>query len=379
MENQRVNIPFFDLKRTLEPLREELHKELDRVLDSGMFIAGDSVQRFEVEFAQYIGVSDCVLVGNGLDALRLSLEILGVGPGDEVIVPGFTFIATWLAVIQSGAIPVPVDVSLQDANLDVSKLEKAITNRTKAIIPVHLFGSPADLKSIATIADAHKLFVIDDAAQCHGAVVDGVRVGSISTVGAFSFYPTKNLGALGDAGCITTSDSELAKKMRSMRSYGQGVSKYDHIRLGYNSRTDALQAAFLSLFLRNLDDWNSRRQEIARAYRSSLGEKVSASLGPKNVSDSVWHHFVVRTNDRKRFISYMEEKGISTDIHYPYAPHQLKAMSENLPSESLRNNDLANSIKLAASVVSLPIGPWMTDAEIDQVCRALSEAPRNLL
>lgn len=373
-----MQIPFFDLKRTLELFRDELHDALDLTIANGMFIGGNSVSDFEKQYADYIGVSECVLVGNGLDALKMSLEALGIGPGDEVIVPGFTFIATWIAVLQVGATPVPIDVELNTANIDPAKIEYAITEKTKAIIPVHLFGTPAEVMQIKRIADAHNLYVIDDAAQCHGAEVEGSKIGTTSSASAFSFYPTKNLGALGDSGCITTSDLELAINLRSLRSYGQGSSKYDHVRLGYNSRTDTLQASFLSIFLRNLDTFNSKRKYIASVYREALGSKAIHSIGPKEAEQSVWHHFVLRCHRREDFIQYMKSQGIATDMHYPYAPHQISAVVERVPSLAKLDKELTHSKELAKTVVSLPIGPWMNANEIEYVANVLSKAPEAL-
>lgn len=367
-------VPFYDLRAAVRGNRAHLHEVLDATIDGGYFIGGAAVSRFEREFAAYLGVSECVGVGNGLDGLRIAMEVLGIGPGDEVIVPGFTFYATWLAVMQTGATPVPVDVDLTTAGMDAASVEAAISDRTKAILVVHLYGIPADLATLRRIADKAEISLIEDAAQSHGAKSGGLMTGSVGEIASYSFYPTKNLGALGDGGAIVTNSAELAAAARSRRSYGQGASKYDHVDTGWNSRLDTLQAAFLSEGLTGLDDRNQRRREIATAYLEALGDVRGAVVGSGNLSESVWHQFVVRAGDRDGARDYLSQSGVGTDIHYPYdfgtlAPTQKYGPTRPLP----------NSRALAREVLSLPIGPMLTDAEVSQVAEALAQFPRELL
>jgi dTDP-3-amino-3,4,6-trideoxy-alpha-D-glucose transaminase len=371
-------VPFFDLGVELRGRSAELHAALDEVLASGYFVGGALTTRFEDEFAAYIGAQYCVGTGNGLDSIRLILEALDIGPGDEVIVPAFTFYATWLGVIQTGATPVPVDVLTTTANLDPAAIEAAVTSRTKAIIPVHLYGQAADLRSIRKIADAHSLFVVEDAAQSHGAESTAGMTGAVGVAAAFSFYPTKNLGALGDAGCVTTSDHDLAERVRSRASYGRGTSKYDHVDTGWNSRLDPLQAAFLSVNLKRLAGWTERRRSIAQTYLDALGDRSDGVVGPRDVSGSVWHHFVLRASSREPLQRYLNDRGVSADAHYPYAVHQL-APVQALMSESSRQQVFPVAEALSRQVTSLPMGPWMSDSQINQVAGALHDLPSDLL
>ncbi len=367
-------VPFYDLKALTDGLRDDYHRELTAVLDSGFFIGGQAVERFEAQFAEFLNVGHVVGVANGLDALRLSLQALDIGAGDEVIVPGFTFAATWLAVVESGATPVPVDVQPDSASIDTRAIEAALSDRTRAVMPVHLYGIPADLTSIQPRLTARGIAVIHDAAQAHGArYSSGERVGALGTCTAFSFYPTKNLGALGDAGCVTTPDPELAALLRSLRSYGQGESKYDHVRLGVNSRLDPLQARFLSLHLARLEQWNGRRQEIAEKYLAALGQRARAVIRGSH-GESVWHHFVVRARDRDALRTYLGDQGISTDVHYPYWFNTVPALNEHHRPDAT----LDASQSLARSVTSLPMGPWMRDDQVAQVADALADAPDSL-
>jgi dTDP-4-amino-4,6-dideoxygalactose transaminase len=371
-------IPFFDLGTHVRSYGAEVHSAIEEVIAGGYFVGGPLVEKFEAEFANYLGVEYCIGVGNGLDALRLAMEARGIGKGDEVIVPAFTFYATILSVIQTGATPVPVDVSLHSANLDPEAVEAAITSRTKAIIPVHLYGRTAPMKAINAIATKHGIDVFEDAAQAHGAPSDAGLAGSTGIAGAFSFYPTKNLGALGDAGAVVTSDPELAHRVKSRRSYGQGTSKYDHVDTGWNSRLDPIQAAILSLQLRSLDGRNDRRREIATTYLGGLGDAAASVVGPLDVEDSVWHHFVVRSTDRTALREFLTGQGVSTDVHYPYAAHRLDPVQEALSDHS-RTLDFPVADTLSEQVTSLPIGPWMTNDQIAQVAEALSRVPLELL
>lgn len=370
------SVPFFDLGALVTRNKQKLVNAFESVIDSGMFIGGPKVSDFESQFAAYLGADFFCGVGNGLDAIRIGLEALGIGPGDEIIVPGFTFYATWLAVAQTGATPMFADVEPDSANLDVNTFKELITQRTKAVIVVHLFGNPANIEAISEIAKEHKLFVIEDCAQAHGAEVDGRKVGTFGDFGAFSFYPTKNLGALGDAGGIATSDSNLNNISRSRRSYGQGQTKYDHVDLGWNSRLDPVQAAFLSTHLPHLDEWNGRRREIAKYYLGQMGALQDRVIGSKNPEKSVWHHFVLRASDRDKAQNIASEGGVQTDIHYPYSAEMLIPL-KSIMRQSQPVIALHNSNELAGSVLSFPIGPWMSDLQVEQVGSALKQISAN--
>ena len=371
-------VPFYDLGPIARAEATELHECLDEVIAGGYFVGGPLVSRFENQFSTFIGSAETVGVANGLDAIRLALEAYGVGEGDEVIVPAFTYYATWLGITQTGATPVPVDCLMDSANIDPAAIEAAITERTRAVIAVHLYGQAADLLAIKAITDAHQLILVEDAAQSHGAMSTAGMTGSVGHAAAFSFYPTKNLGALGDAGAVTTSDEAIAARIRSRRSYGQGASKYDHVDTGWNSRLDPLQAAFLSLHLRKLADWIERRREIAASYLDALGERAVSVVGPQKITGSVWHHFVLRAADRPELQRYLESKGVHSDVHYPYAVHELAPMLPLLSPASRRVHfPVAES--LAATVTSLPMGPWMAQEQVNQVADALRKLPAGLL
>ena len=363
-------VPFFDLGALVARNKKEILTAFEGVVDSGIFIGGSAVTQFEDDFSNYLKSPFFKGVGNGLDAIRIGLEALGVGPGDEVVVPGFSFYATWLAVVQAGATPVFADVDETTGNLDPQHFEACVTSKTKAVIVVHLFGNPAQILEISAIAQANNMYVIEDCAQAHGAEIAGLKVGTIGEIGAFSFYPTKNLGALGDAGGIATKESRVADLVTSKRSYGQGQTKYDHIDLGWNSRLDPIQAAFLINNLLHLDEWNTRRREIASYYLSQFEAKQEQVIGFSDPAVSVWHHFVLRTQNRNETAQLASSVGVTTDIHYPYAADRLSPMLDIIahrqPTYSLENaNELANK------VLSFPIGPWMTDNQVEQVGIAL--------
>ena len=368
-----ADIPFYDLGVAGRQRREHLHAALDSVIERGYFVGGAAVTDFEREFADYLGSGECVGVGNGLDGLRLALEVLGVGPGDEVIVPGFTFYATWLAVMQVGAIPVPVDVDSSTASIDVAAIEAAATPKTRAILVVHLYGIPAALAELRRLADVLGVALIEDAAQSHGAISDAGMTGTVGDMSSFSFYPTKNLGALGDGGAVTTNSPELAAAVRRRRSYGQGASKYEHVDTGWNSRLDTLQAAFLSDGLRSLDAQNSRRRAVARRYLGALGDRADRVIGFARIDDSVWHHFVVRSADRDAVRAYFGDRGIGTDIHYPYFFADVPAMT------GFESAPLPRARQLSAEVTSFPISPWLDDDEVDRVAEAFAGLPARLL
>ncbi|MBK5237545.1 MAG: DegT/DnrJ/EryC1/StrS family aminotransferase [Actinomycetales bacterium] len=373
-----MKVPFFDLGVLARSEATELHACLDEVLATGYFVGGPITARFEEEFAAFIGTAQAVGVANGLDAIRLILEAYDIGPGDEVIVPAFTYYATWLGVTQTGATPVPVDVLGDTANIDPAAIEAAITPNTRAVIAVHLFGQGADLAAIRAITDRHDLLLFEDAAQSHGAMSSAGLTGSVGHAAAFSFYPTKNLGALGDSGAVTTSDDAVAAHIRSRRSYGQGSSKYDHVDTGWNSRLDPLQAAFLSLHLRKLEGWTLRRREIAQRYLAALSNPAAHVVGPVDTTQSVWHHFVLKAANREKLQGFLEEQGVSSDAHYPYSVNNLAPMRALMTADSLLKK-FPVSEQLANSVVSLPMGPWMTDDQVEQVTRALQNIPDGLL
>ena len=365
-----MNVPFLELKPTYLELKDELDQAYHRVMDGGWYVMGSELDKFEEEFAGYCETKYCVGVANGMDALQLALLAWDIGPGDEVIVPGMTFIATWLAVSQTGATPVPVDVCADTVNIDASLIEQSITPNTKAIIPVHLYGQPADMDPILSIADKHGLRVLEDAAQAHGARYKGRRTGGIGHAAAFSFYPGKNLGAFGDGGAITTNDKALFERLLLLRNYGAAV-KYQHDVVGLNSRLDPLQAAFLSVKLKYLDEWNERRKMQAKHYLQEIGNLdpvTMPTLSPH--CDSSWHLFAVQTDYREELQQYLGDKGIGTQIHYPFCPHQSKAYAQKewpvLPVSEMH----------ASKCLSLPIGPHMNEGQARWVIDQLSEYAR---
>ncbi len=358
-----MKVPFLDIKSINLRYSADFALALERVLDSGWLVLGDEVEAFEQEFAAYCGAGYAVGVGSGLEALRLILKAMDIGDGDEVIVPSNTYIATWLAVSDTGAKPVPVEPDENTYNLDPRRLEAAINQRTRAVIAVHLYGQCADMGAIMDIADRHGLKVIEDAAQAHGAAYKGQPVGSLGHAAGFSFYPGKNLGALGDGGAVTTADDDLAERIRLLRNYGSRV-KYRHEEKGYNSRLDELQAAFLRAKLQGLERDNGRRVEIAARYTSALREIPGLrvpSIAPW--SSPVWHLYVVRLGRRDALMSYLERRGISTMIHYPVPPHLQTAYAEM----GLEAGSLPIAERMHEEILSLPIGPTMSDDEVDYV------------
>lgn len=368
-----MNIPFLDLSAMHDSMRPELDAAYQRVLGSSSFILGKEVELFESEFAGYCGTRHAIGVANGLDALFLVLKAMDIGPGDEVIVPSNTYIATWLAVSYAGATPVPVEPDPLTFNLDASRIEAAITSRTRAIMPVHLYGQPADMDAISALASKHGLKVLEDAAQAHGARYKGRRVGGLGDAAGFSFYPGKNLGALGDGGAITTNDDALAARLRVLRNYGS-ERKYHNELKGFNSRLDELQAAFLREKLRRLDGWNVQRRRIADQYRVAL---EGCGLGVPHVPDwaePVWHLVVVRSARRDALAAALAQRGIGTVIHYPVAPHRQPAYAElNLGAGSL---PIAEAIH--DEVLSLPIWPQMAIEQVETVIAACRDAAATL-
>ncbi|MEM4297266.1 MAG: DegT/DnrJ/EryC1/StrS family aminotransferase [Nitrososphaerota archaeon] len=361
-------IPFLDLTSLHARLREELTATFLRVLDSGRYILGEEVDAFEVEFARYCGAKYCVGVGNGLDALHLILRAYGIGPGDEVIVPANTYIATWLAVSHSGATPVPVEPDPRTYNIDPARIPDAITERTRAVIVVHLYGQPADMDPILEIGRSRGLIVIEDAAQAHGARYKGKRAGSLGDAAAFSFYPAKNLGALGDGGAVVTNDAHVAECVRLLRNYGSR-EKYVHEVKGFNSRLDPLQAAFLRVKLRYIDEWNRRRQEIATIYTEVLNSFSPAIVLPyiQPFMEPVWHQYVLRCAYRDRLRSHLRESGIETLIHYPVPPHLQCGYKE------YKGQRFPVAEELAKTSLSLPVGPELSDEDVEYIVRSIGE------
>ena len=362
-------IPFLDLKAPHVELRAEIDAAIARVVDSGWYVLGPEVEAFEAEYAAWCEARHAVGVANGLDALHLALRALNVGPGDEVIVPSNTYIATWLAVSQCGARPVPVEPLDASYNLDPARIEAALTPRTKLILPVHLYGQPADLDPILQLARKHGLRVLEDGAQAHGARYKGRRLGSHGDAVAWSFYPGKNLGALGDGGAVTTNDAELAERIRVLRNYGSRVKYVNELR-GFNSRLDPLQAAVLRVKLVHLDDWNARRKAIAAQYRVGLAD---CGLGLPQVpafADPVWHLFVVRHPRRDELQKRLAERGVGSLIHYPIPPHRQAAYAD----AGFQPGDFPLANAQAEQVLSLPMGPHLSRADADEVVQRVREA-----
>ncbi|MGA8807488.1 MAG: DegT/DnrJ/EryC1/StrS family aminotransferase [Thermoanaerobaculia bacterium] len=364
-----VHVPFLDLQAPYLELRPDIDAAIAAVLARGWFILGDEVRAFEKEFAAYCGASHCIGVSNGLDALHLVLRAWDIGPGDEVIVPSNTFIATWLAVSYAGATPVPVEPDTRTYNLDPARIEAAITPATKAIIPVHLYGQPADLDPILAIARSHGLKVLEDAAQAHGARYRGRPAGSLGDAAAWSFYPGKNLGAMGDGGAVTTGDERLASRVRELANYGSSA-KYVHDEKGFNCRLDELQAAVLRVKLRALDQWNERRRALAVFYLSELEDMRLDLPAVHDGCDPVWHLFVVASDDRDALQRALTERSVDTLIHYPQPPFAQKAYAE-MESAGARC-PLATAI--ARRVLSLPMGPHVSEEQARTVVAAVRGA-----
>lgn len=359
-----MNVPFLDLSHSHSEIEAELNEAFQNVLASNSFILGRELEAFESEFAQYCEVSHCVGVGNGLEALRLILIAHGIGPGCDVIVPGNTFIATWLAISQTGATPVPVEPVEGTHNIDPQRIEAVISKRARAIIPVHLYGQPADMDPINQIAIKHGLVVIEDAAQAQGARYKGRRAGSLGHAAATSFYPGKNLGCLGDGGAVLTNDPIVAKKVRQLRNYGSSI-KYHHEVLGYNSRLDELQAAILRVKLKRLDAWNESRRMVACAYSERLGDLDLILPEVPSFADPVWHLYVVRTKQREEMQARLSSKGVGTIVHYPIPPHR------QLCYKNQSWGDLPISAMLAEEVLSLPLYPGISEEAVDYVVDVL--------
>jgi dTDP-4-amino-4,6-dideoxygalactose transaminase len=361
-----ATVPFLAVGSTYDELRVQLDDAIGRVLASGWYVLGPEVEAFEAEFADYVGTRHCVGVASGLDAISLSLRALGIGPGDEVLVPSNTYIATWLAVTAVGARPIPVEPDEVTFNISADGARAAVSSRTSAVVPVHLYGQPADMDPLRQLADRYGLAVVEDAAQAHGALHRSRRVGSLGTAGAWSFYPGKNLGAFGDGGAVTTDDRELADRIRRLRNYGSS-RKYHHDVLGVNSRLDEIQAAVLRVKLARLDEWNARRAGVAGRYVDEIeGDLLTLPAVPPWAAP-VWHLFVVRFSRRDELQAGLAERGVETLVHYPVPPHRQPAyQGEVWPP-------LLVSERLHREVLSLPIGPHLSMEQISAVVRSVNE------
>ena len=359
-------IPFLDLRAAYLELKPEIDAAVARVLDSGWYILGPEVEAFEAEWATYCGAQHSVGLANGLDALILALRALDVGPGDEVIVPSNTYIATWLAVSAVGATPVPVEPDPATHNIDPDRIAAAITSRTKVLLPVHLYGQPADLDPILAVARAHGLAVVEDAAQAHGAGYKGRRIGAHGDVVCWSFYPGKNLGALGDGGAITTNRADLADRIRVLHNYGSRVKYVNEVQ-GVNSRLDPLQAAVLRVKLAHLDEWTGRRRALAATYQAGLAGSGLTLPHVPEWADPAWHLYVVGSPDRTSLQERLTKAGIGSLIHYPIPPHLQAAYA----GAGHRPGSLPIAERLAGEVLSLPIGPQLIHQEQMAVTKCL--------
>lgn len=357
---------FLDLKAPYIEIKRELDDAISRVVGSGWFIGGEEIDRFEENYAQYCDAKYAVGVANGLDALHLALRAMEVGPGDEVIVPSNTYIATWLAVSQCGAIPVAVEPDPRTYNIDVSLIEDAITPNTKVILPVHLYGQPADMDPILSTARKHGLRVLEDGAQAHGARYKGRRIGAHGDAVAWSFYPGKNLGAMGDGGAITTNDEKIADRIRVLRNYGSRVKYVNEVQ-GYNSRLDPLQAAILGVKLKYLDDWNCRRGAIASLYQDKLANSQLTIPYVPEWAQPAWHLYVVQHPARNSLQKYLKDAGVETLIHYPIPPHRQAAYEK----EGMKDRSFPLADRLADRVLSLPVGPHLSVDQADDVVKNL--------
>lgn len=362
-----MKVPFVSFEKMHDEIKSDLKNGFAEVLDKNWFIAGEEDQKFEEAFAKYCESEYCIGCGNGLDALMLGLKALGIGAGDEVIVPSNTFIATILAVSYVGATPILVEPLLDTYNLDPSKIEEKITKRTKAIIAVHLYGQPAQMDEILEIADRYNLKVIEDAAQAHGALFKGKRVGSLGDVAGFSFYPGKNLGALGDAGAVITKDAKIAKTVRALSNYGS-LEKYNHILQGHNSRLDEVQATFLLKKLVHLDRWNNERKRIAQRYLEEINNPQIILPTVIEGADPVWHLFVIRSDRREQLETYLLNRGIMTAKHYPKPIH----LQEAYKVLGIRKGALPIAEKISETVLSIPMYYGLNDGEVDFIIQALN-------
>lgn len=364
-----MEIPYLDLNKIHSSIQNRLDDAYRRVTDRQWFIDGEEDKKFERKFAAYCGAKACVGTGNGLDAIRLILLAYGIGPGDEVIVPANTFIATVLAITYVGATPIFVDADIDTYNIDLNGIEKKITNKTKAIIVVHLYGRAVNCATVCKIAKKYSIKIIEDSAQAHGAEIDGVKTGCLGDAAAFSFYPGKNLGALGDAGAVVTNDEELAHKIKAYSNYGS-YEKYNHVFQGCNSRMDEYQAAFLNVKLEYLDQWNDERRKIAQIYNENIkNDKIKLPSKSQQSKQNVYHIYPVLVGERKKFIKFLKKNEIMTNVHYPIPIMEQKAylqyngQSKNYPVTK----------KICEEEVSLPLYPGMTEEQINWVINCINK------
>lgn len=358
-------IKFLDLYKINQRYREEIDERIKKVLDSGWYILGEQGKVFEKNFADFCGVKHCIGCANGLDALNLIIKAYGFKAGDEIIVPANTYIASILAISQNGCTPVLVEPDIRTYNINPDLIEEKITSNTKAIMVVHLYGQAAEMEKILQIAKKYNLKVIEDSAQAHGAYFKGKRTGNLGDASGFSFYPGKNLGCLGDGGCVTTNDDDLAHKIRAIANYGSDY-KYHHIFKGTNSRLDEIQAAILDVKLKYLDEDNQRRREISKFYRANIKNEKIILPEVSDEKSHVWHLFVVRTDDRKKLEKHLNDNGIQTNIHYPTPPHKQECYKE------WGKMLFPVTEKIHNEVLSLPISPVMTNDEISKVVEVLN-------
>ncbi len=363
-----MKVPFLDLKSTYLELKAEIDKALGEVLKKGRYILGENVSKFEEEFAEFCGTKYCIGVGSGLSALELILKAYRIGDGDEVIVPANTYIATVLAVSNVGAKPVFVEPNETSYNINSRLIKEAITDKTKAVIAVHLYGQTADIKEIKTICQKHKIKLIEDSAQAHGAKYFNKKAGSLGDASGFSFYPGKNLGAFGDGGAVTTDDSSVAEYIKIARNYGSDKKYYNSIK-GENSRLDEIQAAVLRIKLKNLDKWNQKRQNNAKFYLDNIKNKIIILPKIKDGNKHIWHLFVIRTKNRKELIKYLDKYSIGWLIHYPIPPYKQKAYQEfNTISDKF---PLTNS--LSDEILSLPMGPHLSEDHLNYIVKIIND------
>jgi dTDP-4-amino-4,6-dideoxygalactose transaminase len=351
-------IPFVDFKRENEEIGEEMLQIIQRVLKSGWFILGEETKQFEYEFSKYIGAKFGIGVNSGSDALYLAVKSLGISTGDEVITVSHTMISTVDAITRNGAKPIFVDIDPETYLMDVSKVEAEISDKTRAILPVHLYGQSVDMDRLMEIAEKYGLYVIEDACQAHGAKYRNAKVGSIGDIGCFSFYPTKNLGAYGDGGMLTTSNKELADKLKRMRNYGQSA-KYYHDFVGVNSRLDEIQAAILRSKLRHLDEWNEKRRKTAKLYNDLLFNTEVTTPIEKDYAKHVYHLYVIKHKHRDKLQEYLLKQGVQTLIHYPIPVHNQRAF--------MRSDKLPITEKICSEILSLPIYPWLKEDEVKTI------------
>jgi dTDP-4-amino-4,6-dideoxygalactose transaminase len=357
-------IPFLDLKREFHVIGEEIFQAIRAVQENGSYVLGENVAEFEQEFSRYVGTKFGVGVNSGSDALYLGLQALGISKGDEVITVSHTMASTIDSIIRNGAKPVFVDVGSDSLVMDTSKVEAKISEKTRAVLPVHLYGNSVDMDPLVRVAKEHDLFVIEDACQAHGAEFMHQKVGSWGDIGCFSFYPSKNLGAYGDAGIVVTNNQELADKLRKMRNYGQST-RYHHEFIGVNSRLDEIQAAILRVKLRYLDEWNEKRRKIARLYDDLLDHDSVTTPVEKEYIKHVFHLFVIMHNERDRLQEYLTKRGVQTLIHYPIPVHMQKAYQTKAA--------LPVTEEICRKILSLPLYPWIREEEVEEISRCVNE------